>query len=174
MADVVDPATRSRMMSGIRGKNTKPELLIRKALHARGFRYRLHCDLPGKPDICLPKHRAVIFVHGCFWHGHGCHLFKWPSTRPEFWRAKIERNCEVDRAAEERLAAAGWRVATIWECAIKGAHRQPTETVTHSIAEWLQSREASLTIRGVASDKMGAVEHMRSVPSQRIVVGRKP
>ena len=149
MADVVDPATRSRMMSGIRGKNTKPELLIRKALHARGFRYRLHCDLPGKPDICLPKHRAVIFVHGCFWHGHGCHLFKWPSTRPEFWRAKIGRNCEVDRVAEERLANLGWRVAVVWECAIKGRHRQPTESIPNCVAEWLLSREDSLTIQGL-------------------------
>jgi DNA mismatch endonuclease (patch repair protein) len=148
LADVVDPATRSRMMSGIRGKNTKPELLIRKALHARGFRYRLHCDLPGKPDICLPKHRAVIFVHGCFWHGHGCHLFKWPKTRPEFWRAKIARNCEVDRVADERLAAAGWRVATIWECALKGKSRLTLDDVMEKCADWLISGRERLTIRG--------------------------
>jgi len=148
LADVVDPATRSRMMSGIRGKNTKPELLIRKALHARGFRYRLHCDLPGKPDICLPKHRAVIFVHGCFWHGHDCHLFKWPSTRPEFWRAKIGRNCEVDRVADERLAATGWRVATIWECALKGKSRLTLDDVMERCADWLISGRERLTIRG--------------------------
>jgi DNA mismatch endonuclease (patch repair protein) len=125
------------MMSGIRGKNTKPELLIRKALHARGFRYRLHCDLPGKPDICLPKHRAVIFVHGCFWHGHGCHLFKWPSTRPEFWKAKIERNCEVDRAAEARLIDLGWRVAIVWECALKGRGRMPLSETVDQLSAWL-------------------------------------
>ena len=148
MADVVDPATRSRMMSGIRGKNTKPELLIRKALYARGFRYRLHCDLPGKPDICLPKHRAVIFVHGCFWHGHGCHLFKWPKTRPEFWRAKIGRNCEVDRLAEERLVTGGWRVATIWECALKGRSRLDIEEVVQSCADWLTSDCERLLIQG--------------------------
>lgn len=148
MADVVDPATRSRMMSGIRGKNTRPELLIRKALHARGFRYRLHCDLPGKPDICLPKHRAVIFVHGCFWHGHGCHLFKWPSTRPEFWRAKIERNTEVDRVAEGRLAEDGWRVAVIWECALKGRERLPLEDVISTCADWLNSDRTRLEVRG--------------------------
>jgi DNA mismatch endonuclease, patch repair protein len=146
LADVVDPATRSRMMSGIRGKNTRPELLIRKALHAHGFRYRLHCDLPGKPDICLPKHRAVIFVHGCFWHGHGCHLFKWPKTRPEFWRAKIGRNCEVDAAAKLRLTELGWRTGTVWECAIKGRCRQSTESITRRIAEWLRSSDDSLTI----------------------------
>ena len=146
MADVVDPATRSRMMSGIRGKNTKPELFIRKALHARGFRYRLHCDLPGKPDICLPKHRAVIFVHGCFWHGHDCHLFKWPSTRPEFWRAKIERNRAVDAAAEEALAEAGWRVAVVWECALKGRTSLPIGEVVDKLGEWLRESEDFLTI----------------------------
>ena len=148
MADVVDPATRSRMMSGIRGKNTKPELLIRKALHARGFRYRLHCDLPGKPDICLPKHRAVIFVHGCFWHGHECHLFKWPATRPEFWRAKIGRNQEGDRAAERRLAVDGWRVAVVWECALKGRERLPLEDVISTCANWLRSDRMRLEVRG--------------------------
>lgn len=125
------------MMSGIRGKNTKPELLIRKALHARGFRYRLHCDLPGKPDICLPKHRAVIFVHGCFWHGHDCHLFKWPSTRPEFWKAKIGRNREVDRAAELRLVDLGWRVAVVWECALKGRAKMPLSATVDQLADWL-------------------------------------
>ena len=146
MADVVDPATRSRMMSGIRGKNTKPELLIRKALHARGFRYRLHCDLPGKPDICLPKHRAVIFVHGCFWHGHGCHLFKWPSTRPEFWRAKIERNTEVDRVAEGRLSDLGWRVGVIWECALKGTRCWHMAKAMDDCQTWLLSSANRLEI----------------------------
>lgn len=148
MADVVDPATRSRMMSGIRGKNTKPELLVRKALHARGFRYRLHCDLPGKPDICLPKHRAVIFVHGCFWHGHDCHLFKWPGTRPEFWRAKIGRNREVDAAAEAKLLAVGWRVATVWECALKGREKLAISEVADTLEQWLVSPALQLTIKG--------------------------
>lgn len=148
MADVVDPATRSRMMSGIKGKNTKPELIIRKALHARGFRYRLHCDLPGKPDICLPKHQAVIFVHGCFWHGHDCHLFKWPNTRPEFWRRKIERNREVDTAAVSRLADEGWRVSTVWECALKGRSRLQLEDVIDRLSNWLRSGRKSLTIEG--------------------------
>ena len=149
MADVVDAGTRSRMMSGIRGKNTKPELMIRKALHARGFRYRLHCDLPGKPDICLPKHRAVIFVHGCFWHGHGCHLFKWPKTREEFWKAKIERNREVDARSMEALVKAGWRVATVWECALKG--REATRSfdeVTDLLAHWIVAEERRLDIVG--------------------------
>ncbi|GAA0868627.1 very short patch repair endonuclease [Brevundimonas basaltis] len=153
MADVVDAATRSRMMSGIRGKNTKPELLIRKALHARGFRYRLHCkDLPGNPDLCLPKYRAVIFVHGCFWHGHDCHLFKWPKTRPEFWREKIGRNREVDAAAMARLQDAGWRVAVVWECSIKGRLRlADLPEVVSEIARWLHSDEALLEI-GTANE----------------------
>jgi len=137
-------------MSGIRGKNTKPELLIRKGLHARGFRYRLHCDLPGKPDICLPKHRAVIFVHGCFWHGHDCHLFKWPGTRPEFWRAKIARNREVDAAAEAAVLAAGWRVATVWECALKGKERLTVEHIVLGLQHWLRSDQRVLEVRGVA------------------------
>jgi DNA mismatch endonuclease (patch repair protein) len=136
------------MMAGIRGKNTKPELLIRKALHARGFRYRLHCDLPGKPDICLPKHRAVIFVHGCFWHGHNCHLFKWPGTRPEFWRAKIGRNREVDAEATATLLAQEWRVATIWECALKGRERIPFEELVDAVSGWLRSDRATLEVEG--------------------------
>jgi len=148
LADVVDPATRSRMMSGIRGKNTKPELLIRKALHARGFRYRLHCDLPGKPDICLPKYRAVIFVHGCFWHGHDCHLFKWPKTRPEFWEAKIGRNRELDGLSITALLKAGWRVGTIWECALKGRARLSLETVLDECESWLVGNDAIFEIRG--------------------------
>ena len=120
MADVVDPATRSRMMSGIRGKNTKPELMIRKALHARGFRYRLHCDLPGKPDICLPKHRAVIFVHGCFWHGHDCARgSRKPRANADYWTAKLARNVVRDRDVAARLTDDGWRVVTVWECDLK-------------------------------------------------------
>ncbi|WP_339913462.1 very short patch repair endonuclease [uncultured Brevundimonas sp.] len=149
MADVVDPATRSRMMSGIRGKDTRPEMLIRRGLHARGFRYRLHCkDLPGKPDLCFPKHRAVIFVHGCFWHGHECHLFKWPQTRPEFWREKIGRNREVDQRATGLLEANGWRVAIVWECALKGREEIGLDVVSGRLSEWLMSNVARLDMRG--------------------------
>ena len=148
MADVVDAATRSRMMSGIRGKNTKPELMIRKALHARGFRYRLHCDLPGKPDICLPKHRAVIFVHGCFWHGHGCHLFKKPTTRTDFWLGKIARNQQVDATAHESLRVDGWRVATVWECALKGRTRLNFDEAIDTLSAWLPTDSPELTVRG--------------------------
>jgi len=135
-------------MSGIRGKNTKPELTIRKALHARGFRYRLHCKLPGKPDLCLPKYKAVVFVHGCFWHGHDCHLFKWPSTRPEFWREKIGRNRAVDAAVEAKLLADGWRVATVWECALKGRERLAIDDLTDGLSAWLLSVDRKKEIKG--------------------------
>jgi len=149
LADVVDPATRSRMMSGIRGKNTRPEMLIRKGLHARGFRYRIHSkDLPGNPDLGFPKHRAVIFVHGCFWHGHDCHLFRWPSTRPEFWREKIERNRAVDQAAEARLLSEGWRVGVVWECALKGRTRALLADVIVTLAGWLKSSTSTCEVRG--------------------------
>jgi DNA mismatch endonuclease (patch repair protein) len=150
LADVVDAATRSRMMSGIRGKDTKPELMIRKALHSRGFRYRIHCkDLPGKPDLCLPKYRAVIFVHGCFWHGHDCHLFKWPKTRPEFWQAKIRRNREVDADSFECLAKSGWRLATIWECALKGKTRLQADDLVINLDHWLRSDVQHLVLKGL-------------------------
>ena len=120
MVDVVDRQTRSRMMSGIRGKNTRPEIMIRKSLHSRGFRYRLHPkDLPGKPDITLPKYRVAVFVNGCFWHCHGCQLFKWPKTRKRFWRTKLTQNAARDKTNTETLMKLGWRVLIIWECSIK-------------------------------------------------------
>lgn len=149
MADVVSAAVRSRMMAGIRATNTRPELLLRKGLHARGFRFRLHCrDLPGKPDIVLPRYRAVIFAHGCFWHGHDCHLFKWPKTREEFWREKIGRNRAVDAKVEATLIKTGWRRAVVWECALKGKTRLPLDEVLASCAEWLCSDIERIEIRG--------------------------
>ncbi|MDV4164399.1 very short patch repair endonuclease [Rhizobium leguminosarum] len=149
MADIVTAEVRSRMMSGIRGTNTKPELLLRKGLHALGFRFRLHDrSLPGKPDIVLPRYKAVIFAHGCFWHGHDCHMFKWPSTRRDFWQAKIARNRAVDERTDAALAEAGWRQAIVWECALKGKTRLPLEDVIQSCAEWLKSDRPRLEIRG--------------------------
>lgn len=137
MVDVVDRATRSRMMSGIRARNTKPEIMIRSLLHRHGFRFRLHVrDLPGNPDIVLPRYHAVIFVHGCFWHGHDCPLFKWPSTRPDFWRDKIGRNRANDHKASEALLVSGWRVGIVWECAIRGADKN-TEGIAQNLADWL-------------------------------------
>lgn len=136
-------------MSGIRGKNTKPELTIRKALHARGFRYRIHCkNLPGNPDLCLPKYCAVIFVHGCFWHGHDCHLFKWPKTRAEFWAEKISQNSERDRKHAFLLNAAGWRICTVWECSLKGKAQVDILSIGSQIEDWLFSGKLELEIAG--------------------------
>ncbi len=149
MADVVSPAVRSRMMAGIRGKDTKPEIIIRRGLHALGFRYRLHeRKLPGKPDLVFPAREAVIFVHGCFWHGHGCHLFKWPSTREDFWKAKITRNRENDERHSTALAEAGWRQAIVWECSLKGNTRLPDGASVELLADWLRSDRASIEIGG--------------------------
>jgi DNA mismatch endonuclease (patch repair protein) len=147
--DVVDAATRSRMMAGIRGKNTKPELVVRRGLHALGFRFRLHDRaLPGKPDLVLPRWRAAIQIHGCFWHGHDCRLFRWPGTRQEFWRTKIGRNVARDAEVEAALDHAGWRVLTVWECALKGPGRLGAEAVIAGAAEWLRSDARTGEIRG--------------------------
>ncbi len=136
-------------MSAIKGKNTKPELLIRKALHARGFRYRLHSSsLPGKPDIVFPKHHAAVFVNGCFWHGHSCPLFKWPSTRQEFWHSKITGNKERDARVLDCLEEANWRVAVVWECAVKGRGRISIGEVVDSLEEWLSSDAKNLHLEG--------------------------
>jgi len=149
MADVVDPATRSRMMSGIKGKNTKPELQVRLGLHAMGFRYRLHPKaIPGKPDVWLPKHRAAIFVHGCFWHGHDCSLFKMPGTRQEFWSGKIETNRVRDARVDEMLAQQGIRRLSIWECAFRGPGKLGLEATLQATAEWLRGRDERGEIRG--------------------------
>lgn len=148
-ADVVTPEARSRMMAGIRGKDTKPELLIRSALHRAGFRFRLHqTSLPGKPDLVLPRYRAAIFVHGCFWHGHDCHLFRWPATREAFWREKIGRNIARDSQQMADLAGAGWRVAVVMECALKGRTRLYFPDIVETLGLWLKSDEKVLEIQG--------------------------
>lgn len=149
MVDVVPAEVRSRMMAGIRGTNTRPELLLRRGLHAAGFRFRLHDRaLPGKPDIVLARWRAVIFAHGCFWHGHDCHLFKWPSTRTDFWQEKIGRNQAVDLRTRDALQALGWRQATVWECALRGRTRLPFADVIEALAEWLRKGGDFLEIAG--------------------------
>lgn len=141
------------MMSGIKGKDTKPEIYIRKMLHAAGFRYRLHDrKLPGKPDIILPKYRAVIFVHGCFWHGHGCHLFKLPKTRTEFWRQKISANTDRDVVANQKLLDSQWRVATVWECALKGKKRLQPAEIESVLVNWLRSESGKLEVTGRTGD----------------------
>lgn len=148
MPDIVPPDVRSRMMSGIKGRDTKPELLLRRGLHKLGFRYRLHDRrLPGKPDLVFPRYRAVIFVNGCFWHGHSCHLFKWPSTRPEFWNRKINRNRELDMQNLERLGEMGWRTAIVWECALKGKFQLGIEEVISICSTWITSDIPFLEIK---------------------------
>jgi len=120
MADVHTPEARTRNMRAIRNKDTKPELLIRKGLHAAGFRYRLGgAGLPGRPDLVFPKYKIVIFIHGCFWHGHNCKFFKTPATRTEFWLEKINSNKSRDQKNIQLLLARGWNVIIVWECALK-------------------------------------------------------
>lgn len=128
MADVHSKETRSYNMSQIRSKDTKPEMLVRKFLHKNGFRYRLHVkDLPGKPDIVLPKYKTVIFIHGCFWHGHeGCKYYVVPKTRTEWWLHKIGTNIANDTNAEKALKDAGWNIIKIWECQLKRPDREGT------------------------------------------------
>ena len=152
MADIVDSVTRSRMMSGIRAKDTAPELLIRSKLHSAGFRYRLHCRmLPGKPDLVFPRYHALVLINGCFWHLHGCHLFKWPTSRPDFWHSKLEANKRRDNRNFAAYRKDGWRVLTVWECALKGKYRKPAGEIADEISTWLKSDSPSLEISGEAN-----------------------
>ena len=150
MADVVDTKTRSRMMSGIRGKDTRPEMVVRRALFAAGFRYRLHRrDLPGAPDLVLSGRRVAVFVHGCFWHRHKeCRYAKLPATRPEFWRAKLEGNAERDTRAIEALQATGWRVLVVWECAIRD--KSTLSILSDVLANWIRGNATLGEVAGGA------------------------
>lgn len=140
MPDIVDQATRSRMMAGIGGKNTQPELVLRRALHARGLRYRLHDrNLPGTPDLVFRQFGAVCFVHGCFWHRHaGCPYATVPATRTKFWQAKFRANTQRDRRHVQSLLQAGWRVAIIWECVLRNGVRPGTLL---ELDQWLKGVE---------------------------------
>jgi DNA mismatch endonuclease, patch repair protein len=142
MVDVVSPAVRSRMMSGIQGKNTKPEVMVRKMLHAMGYRFRLHRrDLPGAPDIVLPGRKVAIFVHGCFWHMHsGCRFAKLPTTRPEFWKAKLQGNTGRDQAAVVKLNAMGWRTLWVWECATRA--KDTSNALPSHLRSWIEGGAA--------------------------------
>lgn len=153
MTDIVDSARRSRMMAGIRGKDTKPELTVRRLLHAAGLRFRLHRkDLPGHPDLVLPRYRTAVFVHGCFWHNHDCYLFKWPSSRPEFWREKLIRNRQRDLAALNALHEGGWRTLVIWECALKASpFKSDSEALRNGIVEWLDGSSRHADIFSIGS-----------------------
>lgn len=151
MADIVDKATRSRMMSGIRGRDTRIELTVRRALHARGFRYRLGgAGLPGKPDLVLPKYKTVVFVHGCFWHGHDCSLFRLPKTRPEFWRNKIESNQRRDERVLGLLIEMGWRTCVVWECSLRGAGESDRAGFFEELSNWIRTDADELQWHGEA------------------------
>ncbi len=147
MTDVVSPEKRSRMMSGIRGANTKPEIQVRQALYKRGFRYRLHKkDLPGKPDMVLGRYKTVIFVHGCFWHAHECKLFKWPKSNTDFWREKITGNKQRDKRNIERLLDEGWRVIVVWECALRGKKEEQKQQLFNQISTDIKRCDKRMTI----------------------------
>lgn len=136
--DIVDPATRSRMMSSVGQRNTKPELELRRALHRSGLRYRLHDKrLPGRPDLVFPRFRAVIFVHGCFWHAHECRLSKVPATRAEFWEMKFSNNRQRDARVLEALRKHGWRTAVVWQCALSSS--ADVAAAAGAVATWLAS-----------------------------------
>lgn len=145
MADVLTAEQRRLNMSRIRGKDTKPEMLIRRGLHARGLRYRLHDrKQPGRPDLVFPRYGAAVFVHGCFWHAHGCALSKLPVTRQEFWQQKLAENAARDRRAIEALRADGWRVLVVWECALRGLGRRIEDDVVAALAYDIRSGTRSL------------------------------
>ena len=140
-------------MAGIRGRDTRPERQIRSGLHRLGFRFRVHAAVPaGRPDVVLPKYRAVVFVHGCFWHGHDCDLFRWPGTRRAFWRQKIVANRKRDLAVRNAVRAAGWRQIVIWECAFKGKGKgKGTDALARTVertAAWLRGGRRFAEIRG--------------------------
>lgn len=146
MTDIKDRASRSRNMRAIRGADTKPEIAVRQGLHSLGFRFRLHRrDLPGRPDLVLPRFRAVVFVHGCFWHRHiGCRYASVPATRPDFWASKFTANVERDRRVQSELLAGGWRVATIWECCLRT--RPSGEAAIGELADWIREGGGSLVL----------------------------
>ena len=147
MADVLTPDQRARAMSAVRSRNTTPELRLRRALHARGFRFRLHRrDLPGSPDLVLPRFNACVFVHGCFWHRHpGCPRTTTPATRTDYWGPKFARNQQRDAAAIEELSARGWRVAVVWEC---GLSVRKTPDVADALAAWLRGGDPMIELPG--------------------------
>ena len=154
MVDVLTPEQRVLNMSRIRGRDTKPEVLVRRGLHARGLRFRLHRkDLPGCPDLVFPRYRAVVLVHGCFWHGHQCHLFTLPETRTAFWSNKITSNVARDHRTQAALQQMGWRVLTIWECALRGTQRLDIEKVLETTTEFLVGQESLKNIKGSRAAK---------------------
>ena len=156
MVDVLSEEQRRYNMSRIRARDTKPEMTIRRGLHARGFRFRLHVrELPGRPDVVFPRYNAAMFVNGCFWHGHRCEMFSWPRTRESFWREKIGRNRERDVSCLAALRNLGWRVLTVWECALKGPGRL-------NLDDLLDACAAFLADNGVSELEIGGAHRSRA------------
>ena len=140
--DTVNKETRSRIMSSVRQKNTGAEIALRSALHAAGLRYRLHDRrLPGSPDLVFRKSRVVIFVHGCYWHSHGCYKSTVPKSRRQFWLDKLKTNRDRDRRNVRLLREQGWRILTVWECILKGKTAEPAASVAEAAKAWLESNE---------------------------------
>ena len=145
MTDVLTTAQRQLNMSRIRSKDTKPEMLVRRGLHSRGLRYRLHNHkLPGRPDLVFPKYHTVAFIHGCFWHAHGCALSKLPATRQDFWKKKLEGNAARDWRAIAALQTDGWSVLVMWECALRGPSRLSTGAALDGAASYIRQSPGSL------------------------------
>ncbi|MDR2602814.1 MAG: very short patch repair endonuclease [Spirochaetaceae bacterium] len=155
--DNLTPEQRKKAMAAVHSKNTKPEILIRKALFALGYRYRIdYKKLPGRPDLALPKYHAVVFVHGCFWHGHsGCPNSKLPQSNKEYWTLKIDRNRKRDGESLNHLHAIGWRVCIVWECAIQGKNKKmKIERAALTISDWLQNGGVWLEISSATQREM--------------------
>lgn len=147
MADTMSPEQRSERMSRIRGRDTRPELTLRRLLHAAGFRYRLHQKLPGRPDLTLPKYKAVIFVHGCFWHRHeGCRVANTPKSNVDFWMIKFARNVERDAAVESTLRHSGWRVLVVWECDLNT--KEKAAATAAKVGSWLRELSPMAALAG--------------------------
>ena len=147
--DTVDKATRSRIMASVGQKDTGPEISLRSALHKRGLRYRLHDrNLPGSPDLVFPRFLAVIFVHGCYWHSHGCYRSTVPKTRRKFWSKKFEDNKERDERKIRQLLEEGWRVLIVWECALVGKSSRSIDCIADVVCAWLDSADARGEISG--------------------------
>lgn len=143
--DVLTLEQRRLNMSRIRSRDTTPEMLIRKGLHAAGFRFRLHQrQLPGRPDLVLTRYRTAVFINGCFWHSHGCHISRIPDTRQGYWKPKLTRNAQRDRDALEALHASGWRVVRVWECALRGRTRLPEGSALKQISDFIRNDNSML------------------------------
>jgi DNA mismatch endonuclease, patch repair protein len=155
MADVLTPEQRRHNMSRIRGRDTSLELRVRRGVYAKGLRFRLHDrQLPGRPDLVLKRYRTVVFVHGCFWHAHGCSLAKMPATRPDFWRKKIDGNRARDLRVEQSLKADGWRIVVFWECAVRGRGRREEPDLFDRVARFIRGgRSGRMEVQGWAGDE---------------------